>query len=55
MRVVMQPSGAAVAVKLDMGAISALQLNVTAYSVMLAILRTPKLHLRMEHLRCVRL
>ena len=51
LRVVMQPAGAAIAVKLDMATIGALQLSVTPWSVMHAILRAPKLHLKMEHLR----
>lgn len=51
LRVVLQPAGAAIAIKLDMAAINALQLAVSPYIVMFAISRATKLHLKMEHLR----
>ena len=51
MRAVLQSSGAYIAITLDMARIQALQLNVDAGSVAMAIIRTSKLHLRMEHLR----
>ena len=47
----MQPAGAAIAIKLNMPAIDALQLAVSPWSVMMAIIKAPKLHLKMEHLR----
>lgn len=50
LRVVVQPTGAAVVIKLNMAAIRALQLEVTPWTVKQAIVRAPKLHLKLEHL-----